>query len=221
MEKEDQIVANLFFCYTPHSVYERQMQTVPRFGLAYEDRKRQKLIQNHIRLLGELILELELAQARNRIERAVYTYFGDEDEMFFYNNVHRTSFYDFRRKAEENKWPIMKKNHCIAAVYLLTAHDFFIKEMPRILGKGRISLSRISVKNANEEIYNIYQAARFLCDGEDKLWHEDLTEQGILSDKVTALIMNAFIINKYGFKAMPTRSFRAFCRNRRDSLCLV
>ena len=99
----------------------------------------------------------------------------------------------------------------MAAVYLLASHDFFISALPQIISKNRVTLSKISLQNADEEIYDLFQAARFLCDGADKLTHEDIMEPDILNDRVTALVMNAFIINKYGFNALPSYRRNVHC----------
>ena len=63
------------------------------------------------------------------------------------------------------------------------------------------SFEQISLKGANEEMYDLYQAARFINDGTTNLTLCDLAEPEIVCDYIVKLVMDASLINKYGEEA--------------------
>jgi hypothetical protein len=183
---------------TPHGIYEKLMQEVPRFDATYSDKGRNE----YYKRLNKVILDMELGEARKSIERAIKIYFGESDDLFFRSYMHRKRFCSFYKKAEVHKWSFIQKNHYIAALYLLFADSFFERFFPNIVDNNRINLTNINLKETDEDIYNLYQAACFICNGKDSLNHEDFINPEILKERIMALIINAFVINKYGIMAL-------------------
>ena len=63
-------MARYFMNNTPHGVYEKLMQEVPRFDATYSDRVRNE----YHKRLNKVIFDMELGEARKSIERAIKMY---------------------------------------------------------------------------------------------------------------------------------------------------
>ena len=59
-----------------------------------------------------------------------------------------------------------------------------------------------------EEQYNLYHAVRMLAGMETGLAEDDLTEDGVIDDKILCLIINAKFIEKYGISGYKDKRKR-------------
>jgi len=89
--------------------------------------------------------------------------------------------------------------------------------MPFITSDG-FSFDKISLSGADEEMYDLYQAARFIAEGTQKLTLNDLAEPEIVGDYIVKLVMDAALINKYGEAAFKNKTLsEAMAMSRRNS----
>ncbi len=212
-------MARIYFLQdTPHGDYEAQMQAVPGFEKA--DSNTDRYMVKYIYLLNNIILEMELSGARPRIASILQLKGGGK--VIFKDEKHKVNFNYFKREAKKKDWSIIELNNCLAVIYLLSSHEFFRTKFEDIMHAHWIDLNAIKLNNVSEEIYDLYQAARYLYDGAKKITIDDLIEPEILDDTVMTLIVNSFIINKYGLFALNSQTIEAANSNcRRKQACLV
>ena len=190
-----------FMTYTAHEDYEKQMQTVPGFDRLFP---KDKFLMKYYALLQGITEEYKLQLVIHRIENVILL--KEVSDVLFKDAKHKSRFTQFRRYMKRENWKIAKDSKCLAVIYLLSSNEYFWKKFKDIMHPDRIDLSAIHLRDVGEEIYNIYQAARFFDNGTLRFELVDLTEPEIMKDSVMVLIVNALIINKYGLNAFTSRN---------------
>ena len=122
--------------------------------------------------------------------------------MLFADDRHKSRFNNFYKFAVRNGYEIITSNKNIAAIFLLSANEHLWKQAKNVIGENGLMVDKINIHSDAEEVYDIYQAIRFILYGSDRLSIEDLAEPEIMKDNIVMLITNAFIVNKYGIEVL-------------------
>lgn len=98
------------------------------------------------------------------------------------------------------------KNDCTnsfyAIVYLCTANPELLQRTEACFYSNYIALPLAKIKGISELDYVLHQAAKLLCQGDDLLSMEELSDPLMVSDLAFRLVMNATLIRTYGLNAL-------------------
>ena len=195
-------MGRLFLQHTCLAEFEIMMQMVPRYI-------RQEIMPENIsyfEILQRTVKEYEIKGLYKKIKKFIGG--GDENVMLFMNVGHKNRFNNFYRFAKKKDWNVINSNRNLAALFLLSGNEHLWKQIKSIVDEDSISLKQVDIFSENEEVYDIYQAVKFILYGTDKLTLEDLAEPEILADEVVLLITNSFIVNKYGIAPLQNEHMR-------------
>ena len=195
-------MGRLFLQHTCLAEFEIMMQMVPRYI-------RQEIMPENIsyfEILQRTVKEYEIKGLYKKIKKFIGG--GDENVMLFMNVGHKNRFNNFYRFAKKKDWNVINSNRNLAALFLLSGNEHLWKQIKSIVDEDSISLKQVDIFSDNEEVYDIYQAVKFILYGTDKLTLEDLAEPEILADEVVLLITNSFIVNKYGIAPLQNEHMR-------------
>lgn len=119
------------------------------------------------------------------------------EHVLFKNEEHKCKFFmTCGRYAEMTG--IKTDNIKTAVIYLLSANRFFYPFLERYISVPGSKLGRKIKGSVDEEVYNLYHAAREIAGLKSGLRLSDLTEDGIIADKTVCLIVNAMYLKEYG-----------------------
>ncbi len=104
---------------------------------------------------------------------------GDVYRMLFTDDRHKSRFNNFYKFAE-----------------------YLWEQARSVIADDELMTDKLDTHSDDEDVYDIYQAIRFILYGSDRLSIEDLAEPEIMKDSVVMLITNAFIVNKYGIELL-------------------
>ena len=114
-------------------------------------------------------------------------------------------FLQYCRAVKQENWAIGSNKKYLAIIYLLSSEEYFWKDFGKMLHPEWIDLTVFQLRNVKEELYNIYQAARYLETDTLLAELQDWMEPGVIQDNVLLLIMNALIVREYGIGAFILR----------------
>lgn len=195
-------MGRLFLQHTYLADFEIMMQKIPRYI------KHESMPENitYLEMLYITINDYKIKGLYKKIKKLIGG--GDEDVMLFISNDHKLRFMNFYKHALKMGWEVIDKNKNLAALYLLSASDHLWKQMKNIVDEDGIHLENINIQSKGVDVYDVYQAIRFILYGAEKLTLDDLAEPEIVSDDVVLLITNSFIINKYGIAPLQVKHLK-------------
>ena len=176
---------------TPLGSFEAMMQQVPRGGKGYRSTG-----DTYLDMLYRTMNPYKIKGLYKRIKKIL----GGMDgyEMLYVNKEHKTRFNNFYKHALRNRWSIIKFRQNVAALYLLSSNNELWSQIKVITTEDSILIDKADIRMKGEEVYDIFQAVRFLLHGKTNLTLEDLVEPEILKDEMVLLIANSLIVNKFG-----------------------
>lgn len=206
-------MGKLFLQHTYLADFEIMMQMVPRYI------RKETMPENitYLEMLHRTVNDYQIRGLYKKIKKL--TEGGDEYVMLFINTNHKNRFNNFYKHAEKHNWNVIKSNRNLAALFLLSGNEHLWKQIKSIVDENTIDLQQVDIHSSNEEVYDVYQAVRFILYGAENLTLEDLAEPEIIEDDIVLLITNSFIVNKYGIAPLenPHMRKRKVNRNVRKS----
>ena len=206
-------MGKLFLQHTYLADFEIMMQMVPRYI------RKETMPENisYLEMLHRTVNDYQIRGLYKKIKKL--TEGGDEYVMLFINTNHKNRFNNFYKHAEKQNWNVIKSNRNLAALFLLSGNEHLWKQIKSIVDENTIDLQQVDIHSSNEEVYDVYQAVRFILYGAENLTLEDLAEPEIIEDDIVLLITNSFIVNKYGIAPLenPHMRKRKVNRNVRKS----
>ncbi|MBO4941488.1 MAG: hypothetical protein J6D15_04730 [Clostridia bacterium] len=206
-------MGKLFLQHTCLAEFEIMMQMVPRYI------RKETMPENitYLEMLHRTVNDYQIRGLYKKIKKL--TEGGDEYVMLFINTNHKNRFNNFYKHAEKRNWNVIKSNRNLAALFLLSGNEHLWKQIKSIVDEDTIDLKQVDIHSSNEEVYDVYQAVRFILYGAKNLTLEDLAEPEIIEDDIVLLITNSFIVNKYGVAPLenPHMRKRKVNRNVRKS----
>ena len=201
-------MGKLFLQHTCLAEFEIMMQMVPRYI------RKETMPENitYLEMLHRTVNDYQIRGLYKKIKKL--TEGGDEYVMLFINTNHKNRFNNFYKHAEKRNWNVIKSNRNLAALFLLSGNEHLWKQIKSIVDEDTIDLKQVDIHSSNEEVYDVYQAVRFILYGAENLTLEDLAEPEIIEDDIVLLITNSFIVNKYGVAPLENPHMRKRTVNR-------
>ena len=126
----------------------------------------------------------------------------ERTEMFFCNTDHRSRFVKLK------KWEVIHSGTSAsfaASLYLLTASSFLWKGIRPVVRGGKLDFKSFELgllANGDWQNYALYKMAKEIYTGNTEIAFSELCDKKIVGDKSFRLIINAFLICRYGLKVV-------------------
>lgn len=180
-------------------MYECMMQQTP--NLTRYGKEEKKLKARYIGSLKEFMRNNGYGAVIKRVMNSLDKFLFDE--FVFLSDEHKELFWRmYLRMLKTGTKNIFNRT---AVIYLLSTHREFEIILANYVSNPLYALPCVYKGNGTEEKYSIYHAAKMLAGADTKLTEEDLLEDGIVSDTVLCLIINAKFIAKYGINGCKER----------------
>lgn len=191
-----------FFGGTKLFMYECMMQQIPDTVRCSKEEKRLKA--QYAGMLKEYMREYGYGSIIKRVMNSLDRFLFDE--FIFCNEEHRDLFWKMHGKCvkTDRKLDFGKA----AVIYLLSADSVFGTILENYVSNPIYILPKMYNGSNGEEQYNLYHAVRMLAGMETGLAEDDLTEDGVIDDKILCLIINAKFIEKYGISGYKDKRKR-------------
>ena len=191
-----------FFGGTKLFMYECMMQQIPDTGRCSKEEKRLKA--QYAGMLKEYMREYGYGSIIKRVLNSLDRFLFDE--FIFCNEEHRDLFWKMHGKCvkTDKRLDFGKA----AVIYLLSADGVFGTILENYVSNPLYILPKMYNGSNGEEQYNLYHAVRMLAGMETGLAEDDLTEDGVIDDKILCLIINAKFIEKYGISGYKDKRKR-------------
>ena len=191
-----------FFGGTKLFMYECMMQQIPDTVRCSKEEKRLKA--QYAGMLKEYMREYGYGSIIKRVLNSLDRFLFDE--FIFCNEEHRDLFWKMHGKCvkTDRKLDFGKA----AVIYLLSADGVFGTILENYVSNPLYILPKMYNGSNGEEQYNLYHSVRMLAGMETGLAEEDLTEDGVIDDKILCLIINAKFIEKYGISGYKDKRKR-------------
>ena len=191
-----------FFGGTKLFMYECMMQQIPDTVRCSKEEKRLKA--QYAGMLKEYMREYGYGSIIKRVLNSLDRFLFDE--FIFCNEEHRDLFWKMHGKCvkTDKKLDFGKA----AVIYLLSADRVFRTILENYVSNPLYILPKMYNGSNGEEQYNLYHAVRMLAGMETGLAEDDLTEDGVIDDKILCLIINAKFIEKYGISGYKDKRKR-------------
>lgn len=191
-----------FFGGTKLFMYECMMQQIPDTGRCSKEEKRLKA--QYAGMLKEYMREYGYGSIIKRVLNSLDRFLFDE--FIFCNEEHRDLFWKmYGKSVKADKRLDFGK---AAVIYLLSADGVFGTILENYVSNPLYILPKMYNGSNGEEQYNLYHAVRMLAGMETGLAEDDLTEDGVIDDKILCLIINAKFIEKYGISGYKDKRKR-------------
>ena len=183
-------------------MYECMMQQIPDTVRCSKEEKRLKA--QYAGMLKEYMREYGYGSIIKRVLNSLDRFLFDE--FIFCNEEHRDLFWKMHGKCvkTDRKLDFGKA----AVIYLLSADSVFGTILENYVSNPIYILPKMYNGSNGEEQYNLYHAVRMLAGMETGLAEDDLTEDGVIDDKILCLIINAKFIEKYGISGYKDKRKR-------------
>lgn len=195
-------MGRLFLQHTCLAELEIMMQMIPR----YIRREYMPEDVTYFEILHKTVNDYHIKGLYKKVKRIFEG--GDEYVMLFMNAEHKNRFNNFYKHAKKKCWNVIESNRNLAALFLLSGNEHLWKQIKSIVNENTINLSRVDIQSRTEDVYDVYQAVRFILYGAENLKLEDLAEPEIIEDDIVLLITNSFIVNKYGIAPLENPHMR-------------
>lgn len=191
-----------FFGGTKLFMYECMMQQIPDTVRCSKEEKRLKA--QYAGMLKEYMREYGYGSIIKRVMNSLDRFLFDE--FIFCNEEHRDLFWKMHGKCvkTDKRLDFGKA----AVIYLLSADRVFETILENYVSNPLYILPKMYNGSNGEEQYNLYHAVRMLAGMETGLAEDDLTENGVIDDKILCLIINAKFIEKYGISGYKDKRKR-------------
>lgn len=191
-----------FFGGTKLFMYECMMQQIPDTVRCSKEEKRLKA--QYAGMLKEYMREYGYGSIIKRVLNSLDRFLFDE--FIFCNEEHRDLFWKMHGKCvkTDKRLDFGKA----AVIYLLSADRVFGTILENYVSNSIYILPKMYSGSNGEEQYNLYHAVRMLAGMETGLAEDDLTEDGVIDDKILCLIINAKFIEKYGISGYKDKRKR-------------
>ena len=191
-----------FFGGTKLFMYECMMQQIPDTVRCSKEEKRLKA--QYAGMLKEYMREYGYGSIIKRVLNSLDRFLFDE--FIFCNEEHRDLFWKMHGKCvkTDRKLDFGKA----AVIYLLSADSVFGTILENYVSNPIYILPKMYNGSNGKEQYNLYHAVRMLAGMETGLAEDDLTEDGVIDDKILCLIINAKFIEKYGISGYKDKRKR-------------
>ena len=191
-----------FFGGTKLFMYECMMQQIPDTVRCSKEEKRLKA--QYAGMLKEYMREYGYGSIIKRVLNSLDRFLFDE--FIFCNEEHRDLFWKMHGECvkTDRKLDFGKA----AVIYLLSADSVFGTILENYVSNPIYILPKMYNGSNGEEQYNLYHAVRMLAGMETGLAEDDLTEDGVIDDKILCLIINAKFIEKYGISGYKDKRKR-------------
>ena len=191
-----------FFGGTKLFMYECMMQQIPDTVRCSKEEKRLKA--QYAGMLKEYMREYGCGSIIKRVMNSLDRFLFDE--FIFCNEEHRDLFWKMHGKCVKNDKRLDFGK--AAVIYLLSADRVFRTILENYVSNPLYILPKMYNGSNGEEQYNLYHAVRMLAGMETGLAEDDLTEDGVIDDKILCLIINAKFIEKYGISGYKDKRKR-------------
>ena len=183
-------------------MYECMMQQIPDTVRCSKEEKRLKA--QYAGTLKEYMREYGCGSIIKRVLNSLDRFLFDE--FIFCNEEHRDLFWKMHGKCvkTDKRLDFGKA----AVIYLLSADRVFGTILGNYVSNPIYILPKMYNGSNGEEQYNLYHAVRMLAGMETGLAEDDLTEDGVIDDKILCLIINAKFIEKYGISGYKDKRKR-------------
>jgi len=117
----------------------------------------------------------------------------------------------FRNARHKNRWNSLAKKGLLegkaspafaSALFLLTSDEFLWNRAKYHVSGGKISFAEIDIRGIDTDGYAIFKTAKELYGGEHHIRLSELTDPDLIGDKLLRLIVNSFVVRRYGLKAI-------------------
>ena len=185
-------------CFTdgPLAAYELMMKTPPAKTPCHKDSP----VYGHEQYAEALLrmaAGLGIKEFTNRVKSVI-----KDTETFYGGLDHKKRFAKLIKQEIINSGT---SRSFAAALYLLTASTFLWNEIkPSVFG-GRIDFKSFELgrlANGDWKNYTLYKMARAIYTNSTDIAYSDLCDKKIVGDKSFRLIINSFLICRYGVKAV-------------------
>jgi len=195
-------MGRLFLQHTCLAEFEIMMQMIPRYI------RREIMPENatYFEMLQRTVNDYQIKGLYKKIKK--FFEGGDEYVMLFMNTEHKNRFNNFYKHAKKEGWNVIESNRNLAALFLLSGNAHLWKQIKSIVNEDTINLTQVDIHSNSEDVYDVYQAVRFILYGAENLTLEDLAEPEIIEDHIVLLITNSFIVNKYGVAPLENPHMR-------------
>ncbi len=195
---------------TPLADIEIEMQLIPGFtppasGIFRGQQRYMNLCSvPYEELLGLFMKEIELQAFALRVQRIIEVTSNRREseakQMLFRNAEHKRRFQSIGRSG---LFPKLDESYgYAAAIFLLTADDFIWSEAKNHVDKQLIHFEAIHIHGVDLEGYVIFHMAKELYSGKTHITVSELSDPELINDKLLRLIVNAFLVRRYGINAL-------------------
>ena len=195
---------------TPLATKEIEMQLVPGFTpRAYGTfRSQQRYVNpNPIRyeeLLRLFLKEIELQALALRVQRIIKVVNSLEEsevnQMHFRNAEHKKRFQSI---CKSGLFPKIEESYgYAAAIFLLSADAFVWSKTKSCVDSQLIHFEAIRIHGVDLDGYAIFHMAKELYSGKSHISVSELSDPELINDKLLRLIVNAFLVRRYGVNVL-------------------
>lgn len=121
---------------------------------------------------------------------------GGKTDTMIKDKYHQEEFEKMIKNYDDRG--IVLTNRFTAVLFLLTADPFLWKRAKRFVQPNSIELKKVNIKGISTDGYLLYKAAKDILFRTSKVSVGELTDKLITSDKCFKVIINAFVIARYG-----------------------
>lgn len=119
-------------------------------------------------------------------------------------HIQKYGFCFFRDGVHQKRWQYWRDRYykmspkCKAALLLLTAYQDLWERVIWKFDNSGFDFSSVSVAGIRPELYSVYQAAKTIVLGGEKITVSDLAHPDLVTDEAFQLIIGALLLTKYG-----------------------
>lgn len=148
-------------------------------------------------LVSRMAAEISVAAFTLRVQKLL----GEKEvmEMLFRNARHKNRWNSLVKKG---LLPDRASPAFAAALFLLTADELLWNRTKYHVESGKISFGEIDIRGVDTDGYAIFKTAKELYGGERHIRLSELTDPDLIGDKLLRLIVNSFVVRRYGLKAI-------------------
>lgn len=186
------------FCNSPElQRLEKQMRQPPGYRArghgSIEDMSEWKEMGAYSEIVDYVIDRMHLEYLKKRISEI---FDQTEDELFFYDSDHKKRFYLLWSGSKENT--LSRLPNYAATVFLLSADEKLWEKTHRQMSDTGIYFNQVRLGSVTLEQYILFHAAKDAYHGTKHIRLSELTDRELVPDEILRLIVNAFVIERYG-----------------------
>ncbi|MCR5207324.1 MAG: hypothetical protein K6C14_02465 [Eubacterium sp.] len=125
---------------------------------------------------------------------------GGSVKSMFRNELHKKAFNKQIDKYTKHGYTL--SNRFIASLFVLTANSFLWNLCKRHIKPNAIDFSKIDVKGIKTDSYLLFKTAKDLYYKQHNVSVAELADKSITRDYILTIIVNGFLIARYGYKTL-------------------